>query len=68
MKAFKEMLKQLFVPGYTDKQVKAVHKDTLEKLQQVDKAADSYNKLLKKNGVTMQIVIAAGGEHHHGNH
>lgn len=65
MKAFKEMLKQLFIPGYTDKKVKEIHKDTLEKIEGASGTSARYNALLKKNGVTMQIVIAAGGDHGH---
>lgn len=65
MKAIKEMLKKLFSASYTDRKVAEIHEDTEKKLAETSQAVARYNSLLKKNGVTMQIVIAAGGDHGH---
>lgn len=65
MRSLREIVKTIFVPSYTDKKVEAIHDDTQKKLDDANEAVKRYNELLKKNGVTMQIVIAAGGDHGH---
>jgi len=56
----KEDLKRLFVPHYTDKKVDAIHQETEKIASETTVVSTRYNKLLKKNGVTMRIAIAAG--------
>jgi hypothetical protein len=55
-----ESLKMLFVPKYTDKKVDAINLETQKLLADAAKTAARYNRLLKKNGVTMRIAIATG--------
>lgn len=55
-----EMMKRLLLPGYTDKKVKAINRESQEILAESAVVAKRYNALLKKNGVTMRIAIAAG--------
>jgi hypothetical protein len=55
-----ESLKMLFVPKYTDKKVGAINEETERLLAEAAITAARYNRLLKKNGVTMRIAIAAG--------
>lgn len=55
-----EDLKRLLIPHYTDKKVAAIHKETEEALTKTAVVSERYNKLLKKNGVTMRIAIATG--------
>lgn len=55
-----EGLKMLFVPKYTDKKVEAISHETEKLLAEAAKTAARYNRLLKKNGVTMRIAIATG--------
>jgi len=55
-----EDLKRLLIPHYTDKKVAAIHKETEAMLAQAAIVSERYNKLLKKNGVTMRIAIVTG--------
>lgn len=55
-----DRLKMLFVPKYTDKKVEAISGETERLLAEAAKTAARYNRLLKKNGVTMRIAIATG--------
>lgn len=63
MKAIKEMFKRLFIPGYTDKQVEAIHHDTQKAIESVNKTTKRFNSVLEENGFTMQIYVAVGGKH-----
>lgn len=63
MKAIKEMFKRLFIPGYTDKQVRAIDNDTENVIESVNKTTKRFNSVLEENGFTMQIYVAAGGKH-----
>lgn len=55
-----ESLKRLFVPHYTDKKVAAIHTENQKLFTESAVVAERYNKMLKKNGVTMRIAIASG--------
>lgn len=59
-----ETLKKLFWPHYTDRIVQDLTDDTLKEFQQTAKVAKSHRDLLRKNGVTLQITIAAGADKH----
>jgi hypothetical protein len=55
-----DRLKMLFVPKYTDRKVEAISSETERLLAEAAVTAARYNRLLKKNGVTMRIAIATG--------
>jgi hypothetical protein len=55
-----DRLKMLFIPKYTDKKVEAISSETERLLAEAAVTAARYNRLLKKNGVTMRIAIATG--------
>ncbi len=60
------LLRKLFTRE-VDRQVEAIYNDEVSQpLHKAGKTADSLNRLLKKNGVTLQIYIATGGDKHHG--
>lgn len=48
----------------TDRQVHAIVEPVREQLKDTAKIAKKQRDLLRKDGVTMQIVIAAGGVRH----
>lgn len=56
-----ETLKKLFVPSYTDKIVDRLNYDTQKEFKETSKIAKSHRDLLKKNGITFQIMSAAIG-------
>lgn len=64
MKAIKEMLMRLFIPGYTDRKVQAIHHDTEVAINDINLATDRFNGVLEQNGFTMQIYVAVGGSAH----
>lgn len=47
----------------TDQKVHDIHEDTDKILKDTAKEAKQLRDLLRKNGVTMQIYIATGGDH-----
>lgn len=57
---FIEDMKRLLIPRYTDKKVNKIQEETTQILRESAEVSERYNKLLKKNGVTMRIAIAAG--------
>lgn len=59
-----DFLKKLFLPSATDSQVNAINAESKALLKDAAKVAKSHRDLLKRNGVSMQIVIAAGGDKH----
>lgn len=52
-----------FMNKKTDEKVEAILKETSETTKDTAKVAKELRDLLKKNGVTLQIFIATGGEH-----
>lgn len=65
MMLFMETLKKLFVPHYTDNIVQVLTDDTLKEFHETAIVAKSHRDLLRKNGVTLQITVAAGADKHH---
>lgn len=61
--SIKEMFKRLFT-NKTDKKVDELNRQSLQKIQDTGLVAKRHAALLKKNGVSMRIFIAAGGDHH----
>lgn len=55
-----EAAKKLFIPGYSDRKVAVIHRETSEILKESASTSRRYNKILKANGVTMRIAIVAG--------
>lgn len=47
----------------TDKIVEEIHEKNRQDLKAASKEAKALKDLLKKNGVSMQIFIATGGDH-----
>lgn len=60
----KTMLRKLFTND-TDRQVAEIYKDAKKDFDSTAKIAKGHRDLLRKNGVTMQIFIATGGDHRH---
>lgn len=61
--SIKEMFKRLFT-NKTDRQVDKLNQESLQKIQATGLVAKRHADLLKKNGVSMRIFIATGGDHH----
>lgn len=58
------LLRKLF-SSETDKRVDQIFEDDIRKpLQESTKAGDDLTALLKKNGVTLKVFIATGGDKH----
>ncbi len=55
------MLKKLF-SSENDRTVDAINKESAHMLRSAAKQAKRNNDLLKKNGITLQIFIASGGD------
>lgn len=58
-------LKKLFT-NETDRKVAEIQAHNEKIAKETSKAALDLKRLLKKNGVTLQIYIATGGDKHHG--
>jgi hypothetical protein len=58
------LLKRLFSPKYTDKKVAAIHAETKKILDSASETSKRQKELLEKNGLSMLIVIATGGDKH----
>lgn len=58
-----ELLKKLLLPSTTDKQVEAIKKESKKILEDANRTAKRHKMLLDKNGFTMRIYIATGGDH-----
>ncbi len=56
------MIKRLIFPSITDKQVSAITKRSEEMLDDTSRIARRHKQLLDKNGFTMRIYIASGGD------
>lgn len=57
-----KLFKKLFTRE-VDRQVDAIfHDEVHPQLKSADASASSLNRLLKKNGVTLQIYVATGGD------
>lgn len=56
-------LKKIFLPSVTDEEVKAIQKDGRRMLEETSRTAKRHKALLDKNGFTMRIYIATGGDH-----
>lgn len=61
-----KLLKKIFLPSETDKQVEAIHADSRDILNDASVRAKRHKELLDKNGFTMRIYIATGGDHRGG--
>lgn len=57
------ILKKIFVPSITDKKVEVIHAESKAMLEDANKVAKRHKALLDKNGFTMRIYIATGGDH-----
>ncbi len=57
-------LKKLFLSRITDSQVDAINAESESILDVASQKTQSQIDLLKKNGVTLRIFIATGGDHH----
>jgi hypothetical protein len=57
------LLKKLFLPSYTDKEVASINDESKRILHESDVRVKRHNQLLAKNGVTLRIYIATGGDH-----
>jgi hypothetical protein len=53
----------MFIPAETDRQVDAIHAETKAMLEDTSRTAMRHKKLLDKNGFTLRIYIATGGDH-----
>lgn len=60
------LLKKLFTHKATDQKVDAIYKDVSHKLEDTAKVAKSHRDLLQRNGVTLRIYVATGGDRRHG--
>jgi hypothetical protein len=58
-------LRKLFT-NETDRRVAEIQAYNEERAKEASKAALDLKKLLMKNGVTLQIYIATGGDKRHG--
>lgn len=56
------MLKRLLNIHSTDEKVKALHRETKQNFIDTAQSAHRLNELLLSNGVTMQIIVATGGD------
>lgn len=56
------MLKKLLFASETDNQVKAITKESQSILEDTSRTAKRHKALLDKNGFTMKIYIASGGD------
>lgn len=56
-------LKKILFPSITDKRVATINADSKQMLQHATVRAKRHNDLLAKNGVTLRIYIATGGDH-----
>lgn len=43
-------------------EIQAIHKDTLNTIQNTKNSVEKVNKLLKKNDITLNIYYATGGD------
>lgn len=59
-------IKRLIFPSVTDNTVKEIQESSKVELDVASHKIKSHNDLLKKNGVTLKIFIATGGDHRHG--
>jgi predicted sulfurtransferase len=59
------LLKKLFTQKATDQRVDAIYEDVTHKLEDTAKVAKRHRDLLQKNGVTLRIYIATGGDKRH---
>lgn len=59
-----ETIKKLFLPSYTDDIVESLERDTQREFKATAKVAKSHRDLLKRNGVTLQIMVGAGADKH----
>lgn len=59
-----ETLKKIFLPSYTDNIVEPMTEDAQREFKATAKVAKSHRDLLKRNGVTLQIMVGAGGDKH----
>lgn len=60
------LLRKIFVPSVTDKKVESIHAESKAMLEDASKIAKRHKALLDKNGFTMRIYIATGGDHRGG--
>lgn len=56
-------IKKLIFPSYTDKKVEKIAEINHQVFRDTTAAAKRNSALLKKNGVTLQIILGAGGDH-----
>lgn len=59
------LLKKIFT-NKTDQQVAQIQAENQKMAKEASKEARALRNLLRKNGVTLQIYIATGGDHRHG--
>lgn len=57
-------LKKLLFPGETDRKVEAIQAESKAMLEDAERMAKRHNDLLRKNGVTLRVYIATGGDKH----
>lgn len=58
-----KLLKKILFPSETDERVRSINRESTEMLNNAEEKARRHNELLKRNGVTLRIYIATGGDH-----
>lgn len=56
-------IKKLIFPSYTDREVEKISRKNHQVFKETTKVARRNSALLKKNGVTLQIILSAGADH-----
>lgn len=59
-----ELLRKVLLPSYTDKRVDEINAENKKAFDDTAETAKRHAELLRKNGVTLRIFIAAGGDKH----
>lgn len=59
-----EAIHKLFFPSYTDKKVERITAANEKVFIDTARAARRHRDLLRRNGVTLQIMVAAVGDKH----
>jgi hypothetical protein len=58
-----EIARRIFVPSVTDETVDQINAESKATLEEASKVAKRHRDLLRRNGVALQVKIAAGGGH-----
>lgn len=59
-----DTIKKLFLPSYIDNIVDPMTEDAQREFKATARVAKSHRDLLKRNGVTLQIMVGAGADKH----